>query len=92
MSKPTYCTQNHGDCRSCSLSNYGLDCQNHLVGYRTGPAALWSGYARTPRKFCARCGHEVECPELYMLCDACHQADQEQRDHEEEAKFARYGY
>ena len=23
-----YCTQNNGECESCSLSNYGKDCQN----------------------------------------------------------------
>jgi len=23
-----YCTQNDGDCASCSLSSYGRDCQN----------------------------------------------------------------
>lgn len=26
--KPDYCTQNNGDCETCSLSNYGRDCQN----------------------------------------------------------------
>ena len=24
----TYCTQNDGDCDTCSLVNYGRDCQN----------------------------------------------------------------
>ncbi len=24
-----YCTQNDGDCGSCSLVNYGRDCQNN---------------------------------------------------------------
>ena len=28
----SYCTQNDGDCSTCSLVNYGLDCQNHPVG------------------------------------------------------------
>jgi hypothetical protein len=27
-----YCTQNNGDCSTCSLVNYGRDCQNNLVG------------------------------------------------------------
>jgi len=31
MSKPSYCTQNHGDCDSCSLVNYGRECQNNPV-------------------------------------------------------------
>lgn len=24
-----YCTQNNGDCATCSLVNYGRDCQNN---------------------------------------------------------------
>jgi len=31
---PPYCTQNGGDCSTCSLVNYGLDCQNNLVSDR----------------------------------------------------------
>ena len=29
-----YCTQNGGDCSTCSLVNYGLDCQNNRVSDR----------------------------------------------------------
>jgi hypothetical protein len=28
MKKP-YCVQNNGDCSTCSLVNYGRDCQNN---------------------------------------------------------------
>jgi hypothetical protein len=28
---PDYCTQNNGDCPSCSLTNYGLDCANNRI-------------------------------------------------------------
>jgi hypothetical protein len=37
MSKP-YCTQNNGDCSTCSLVNYGRDCSNKPLhgGYREG--------------------------------------------------------
>jgi hypothetical protein len=37
MKKP-YCTQNNGDCSSCSLSNHGLDCKNNPTwgGHREG--------------------------------------------------------
>jgi len=28
---PEYCTQNNGECQSCSLVNYGRDCQNEVV-------------------------------------------------------------
>jgi hypothetical protein len=31
MSKPNYCTQNNGDCTTCSLTNYGRDCQNNTI-------------------------------------------------------------
>lgn len=31
MDKKEYCTQNDGDCETCSLVNYGLDCQNNPV-------------------------------------------------------------
>lgn len=26
-----YCTQNDGDCETCSLVNYGLDCHNNPI-------------------------------------------------------------
>ena len=26
-----YCTQNDGDCETCSLVNYGRDCMNNPV-------------------------------------------------------------
>jgi hypothetical protein len=32
MGKPDYCTQNNGDCSTCSLVNYGRDCHNNPVG------------------------------------------------------------
>ena len=28
---PEYCTQNDGDCKSCSLVNYGRDCMNNKI-------------------------------------------------------------
>ena len=30
---PEYCTQNGGDCSTCSLVNYGRDCMNNPVGH-----------------------------------------------------------
>jgi hypothetical protein len=36
--KPTYCTQNDGDCLICSLSSYGLDCMNNKI-YTVGMIA-----------------------------------------------------
>lgn len=29
--KPPYCTQNGGDCSTCSLVSYGRDCRNNPV-------------------------------------------------------------
>ena len=31
ISAPDYCTQNDGDCETCSLVNYGRDCKNNPV-------------------------------------------------------------
>ena len=28
---PAYCSQNNGDCNTCSLVNYGMDCRNKLI-------------------------------------------------------------
>lgn len=28
----SYCTQNNGECETCSLKNYGFDCQNNPIG------------------------------------------------------------
>lgn len=27
----SYCTQNNGECETCSLKNYGFDCQNNPI-------------------------------------------------------------
>jgi hypothetical protein len=29
--KKSYCTQNNGDCSTCSLVNYNRDCQNNPI-------------------------------------------------------------
>ena len=36
-----YCTQNNGDCKTCSLVNYNRDCYNNPIhgGYRPGAGA-----------------------------------------------------
>lgn len=31
MKTPDYCPYEHGDCSTCSLVNYGRDCQNNPV-------------------------------------------------------------
>lgn len=37
--KKDYCTQNDGDCLTCSLVNYGYDCRNNKVDYEHLAAA-----------------------------------------------------
>jgi len=34
---PEYCTQNGGDCQTCSLVNYGRDCMNNPVEKENEP-------------------------------------------------------
>jgi hypothetical protein len=43
----SYCTQNNGDCSTCSLTNYNRDCHNNPIwgGKREG-----SGRPSTGRK------------------------------------------
>lgn len=38
MNKKPYCTQNQGDCSTCSLVSYNRDCQNNPIwgGAREG--------------------------------------------------------
>ncbi|MFA4974621.1 MAG: hypothetical protein WC683_18605 [bacterium] len=31
---PAYCTQNGGDCATCSLVSYGRDCMNNSIASR----------------------------------------------------------
>jgi len=31
---PDYCTQNNGQCWTCSLANYGRDCRNKSIAAR----------------------------------------------------------
>lgn len=47
MIKKEYCTQNNGDCTTCSLVSYNRDCQNNPIwgGKREG-----SGRPTTGRK------------------------------------------
>jgi hypothetical protein len=46
--KKTYCTQNNGDCSTCSLVNYGRDCQNNSTwgGLREGAGRPATGRKR----------------------------------------------
>lgn len=39
--KKDYCTQNDQDCRSCSLTNYGRDCQNNPIPANRPSGSKW---------------------------------------------------
>jgi RNAse (barnase) inhibitor barstar len=59
MAIPNYCTQNNGDCTSCSLSNYGRDCENNPLqaGKSRGLDDLWARYmgdVTTPMEYRAQ--------------------------------------
>lgn len=47
----SYCTQNNGDCKTCSLTNYNRDCQNNPIhgGKRKGAGRKPTG--RTLRTY-----------------------------------------
>jgi len=53
MTKKLYCTQNNGDCKTCSLVNYNRDCQNNPLhgGARPGSGRPTTG--RKPRQLMA---------------------------------------
>ena len=38
-----YCTQNNGDCQTCSLVNYGLDCRNNPIREMSELYDKWTG-------------------------------------------------
>lgn len=40
--RKAYCTQNNGDCRTCSLVNYGLDCANNPVSTKPPRQTRWT--------------------------------------------------
>lgn len=46
MSKKTYCTQNNGNCETCSLVSRNHDCQNNVITRKSPPIHfpidLWS--------------------------------------------------
>lgn len=51
--KKTHCTQNNGDCPTCSLVNYGRDCCNNPVDYASFAAATLGrkgGSVKSPAK------------------------------------------
>lgn len=56
----SYCTQNKGDCSTCSLVNYGRDCRNQPLNVIE--KALQEERMTAAVK-CSECGHYMESEE-----------------------------
>lgn len=56
MDKKPYCTQNDGNCDTCSLVNYGRDCKNNTI--TTGSMIIRNVPESLRREFKARCAQE----------------------------------
>jgi len=52
MCKMNYCTQNNGNCKTCSLVNYNRDCQNNFISDKL--QIRISGYDRHKLKVIAQ--------------------------------------
>lgn len=58
---PDYCTQNNGDCPTCSLVNYGRDCANNRIFYTVGELAqVLKIHERTTRKLLNDAGSSLD--------------------------------
>jgi len=65
-----YCTQNDGDCSTCSLVNYGRDCHNNSV------AVVKDGYCQCARPIIYCDAHKVNYnASCAARLDACRLAD-----------------
>lgn len=51
-----YCTQNNGDCSSCSLVNYGRDCHNNSILMSLTEWAAETGHSDTSARSIIRRG------------------------------------
>jgi len=51
-----YCTQNNGDCSSCSLVNYGRDCHNSSIMMGLREWAAETGHSDTSARSLIRRG------------------------------------
>lgn len=66
MKTKDYCTQNDGDCRICSLVNYGLDCRNNALAKNDNVTPNWT--CSMQDDYDQRCNVKQKCTELCMLC------------------------
>jgi len=81
--KPDYCVQNEGDCKTCSLVNYGRDCQNNVVGKVSRIAQdVWlNSWLKETSEDCAGCGSDIYFHDVAYehsqfdgpFCECCYQ-------------------
>jgi hypothetical protein len=53
----SYCTQNNGDCETCSLVSYGRDCKNIPLSVK--PRSRFKGRGKTEKPSCPQCGEDM---------------------------------
>jgi hypothetical protein len=66
LAKPDYCTQNNGNCTTCSLVSYGRDCRNNQVLTKRVPVLLAEGQYEALR----RLGYETHTPMAELIRQA----------------------
>ena len=66
MKKKDYCTQNNGDCPSCSLPSYGLDCKGNEIRRSTKNVSVSLPIALADRLEAER-GNESRSAQLVRL-------------------------
>jgi hypothetical protein len=66
MAKPDYCTQNNGNCVTCSLVSYGRDCRNNQVLTKRVPVLLAGSQYETLR----RVSYETHTPMAELIRQA----------------------
>lgn len=70
MIKKDYCTQNDGDCDTCSLVNYGRDCQNNPITGQMITRQVPESIRREFKALCAREGKSMQEKIIEMMSAA----------------------
>jgi putative transposon-encoded protein len=58
MSEKCYCTQNEGDCKTCSRVNYGKDCKNNPIDQQMQEFKI-EGIEAVPKTVTSGNGHSA---------------------------------
>ena len=70
MIKKDYCTQNDGDCDTCSLVNYGRDCQNNPTTGQMIIRQVPESIRREFKSLCAREGKSMQEKIIELMSSA----------------------